>query len=154
MKLEEAKKIADEFINPFQTLFYKIEIVGSIRRGKSEVKDIDLIAIPTLEADFNSLLFERYIKKQGEKIITLEYKGIQIDLYLANSENYEVIKLIRTGSAEHNKKLCYLAQQKGWKLKANGEGLIDEKGNLISNREETILKILLGRYIEPKEREK
>jgi DNA polymerase/3'-5' exonuclease PolX len=42
MKLEEAKKIADEFINPFQTLFYKIEIVGSIRRGKSEVKDIDL----------------------------------------------------------------------------------------------------------------
>ena len=39
------------------------------------------------------------------------------------------------------------------KLKANGDGLFDNNGKLISDTERGILEKLLGRYVEPEKRE-
>lgn len=99
----------------------------------------------------------------GPDIKRFFYKGIMIDIYLAKPEEFETLTLIRTGSLEHNIRLTTLAKGKGMRLYANGMGLWrvipnpkDEKNptptELVSNTEEGILKVLLGKYVEPKDR--
>jgi len=137
MKLEQAKQIAIEYVELNKSKYSKVEVVGSIRRNKSECKDIDIVAIPIIKTD--------------KKILKEDFKGMKVEIYLTNETDYEVIKLIRTGSAEHNKKLCILAKQKGMSLKAGGEGLVNNDG-VIDKTEKGILTVLLGKYIEPEER--
>ncbi len=150
MELQKAEEIAKEFINKIQDECIKVEVLGSIRRRKPQVKDIDLLIIPKNILFLSSPTFTIPISKRGEKLIRASYEGIQIDIYLANQDNWEVLKLIRTGSAEHNRNLCLLAIKNGWKLKANGEGLITDKGTIKTER--GILEALLGKYIEPEDR--
>jgi len=138
MMHEKIKKIAEEYIALNKDKYSKIEIAGSIRRNKNECKDIDLVAIPLIPTE--------------KKILKEEFKDVRVEIYLTNEENWEVIKLIRTGSANHNRKLCFLAKVRGLSLKANGKGLVDKEEKVISNTEEGILKNLLGTYIEPKDR--
>jgi len=144
MKLEEAKQIAEKYIELNKCKYTEMEVVGSIRRQKAEVNDIDIIAIPVVP--------------DKKKIIREMFMGAQIDLYIATPFNFDVLKLIRTGSANHNKKLCFLALRNGWKLKANGEGLLlltpNNAGALITiTSERGILEKLLGKYIEPEQRD-
>jgi DNA polymerase/3'-5' exonuclease PolX len=47
MLLREAKEIADQFLLAHGHWFDRAEIAGSIRRGKPEVKDIEVVAIPS-----------------------------------------------------------------------------------------------------------
>ena len=61
-------------------------------------------------------------------------------------------QLIRTGSAEHNRKLCSMALKKGMKLHADGRGLYKDD-EMVSNTEEGILQILLGKYVKPEKRD-
>ena len=75
----------------------------------------------------------------------------QVDVYIANKENYEPLLLIRTGSKEHNVKLTTKAISLGMKLTANG--LIDNKtGKIIATSEKDIFKALKMNYIEPEKR--
>lgn len=135
-------------------LVEKISICGSIRRKKPEVNDADIIVLPKLNKNITGYLknFHKCIRA-GNKIVTVTYRGLDIDVYIATPENFGVLQLIRTGSAEHNKKLCTLALKKGWKLWADGSGLRTGDGDLISNTEIGILEKLLGKYVEPEERE-
>lgn len=99
----------------------------------------------------------------GIDIKRFQYKGISIDIYLAKPEEYETLMLIRTGSKEHNIRLTKLAISKGMRLYASGKGLwkvipnpLDPKNptpiELVSNTEDGILKALVGRYVESKDR--
>ena len=137
MKLEDARKIAEAYITKIGHQYKRIEIVGSIRRGKHEVKDIDLVAIPKFP--------------QEKQIIRTEVEGIKVEVYIANDKNYEVLRLIRTGSAQHNIKLASMAIKKGCRLNF-AEGLILKDGSSIKTEKE-ILETLLGTYIDPKDRE-
>ena len=153
--LEEAKAIAKEIVDFLTPNSEKVEIVGSIRRGKPVVHDVDLIILPK-----NSLMMGavfRYIpnakiKKQGDKLVSLLYKSVQVDCYLANHSTYEVVRLIRTGSTESNIRLCSEAKKRGWRMQIGGNGLYDEKGELISGTEEGILMAVFGKNIPPEER--
>ena len=150
--LNEAITIAEELKTYFLNHANKVEIVGSIRRKKEFVNDIDFVVIA--KPFFVNSLFNLNIKmrKLGKKLLEFAYKDVQVDVYFANEENFEVIKLIRTGSANHNIKLCSLAKNKGMHLFADGQGLW--KGfEKVSDTEEGILKELLGEYIEPEMRE-
>ena len=146
MERKQAKLIAEKIININKPEFEKLEVVGSIRRERPEVNDIDIVGIFTKDMLDT---FPESAKKR--RIIKGKCDGINFEIYIAKPEEYEVIKLIRTGSKEHNIKLCKLALAKGWKLKANGEGLITDKG--VIKTERGILEALLGKYIEPKDRE-
>lgn len=152
MKLQEAKKLAEQTLCYFSPYVKRIEVVGSIRRECPEVNDIDIILIPDVIFQLVIQELRPNIKKLGDKLIIYELNGIQYDLYICNEENWEVIKLIRTGSKEHNKKLCFLAIKKGLSLKAGGEGLVNKDGKVISNTEKGILENLLNKYIEPQNR--
>lgn len=156
IELKEARRIGEEFLKLIDNSIVKGEICGSIRREKDLVHDIDLVVLPQNQFTFAGDLLIKLptpskIIKQGNKLIQIKYQDVQVDIYLANKINYEVIKLIRTGSANHNVKLCSIAKRKGWHLYANGKGLYDGD-DLITNTESGILIKLLGKDVPPKER--
>lgn len=155
MKLDKANDVAEDVVKLLKPFSYKIEICGSIRRKKPDVHDIDLVVIPNpefydeIKRIFSSDSFIRF----GEKIIQLKHEGCQVDIYIATTKSFSVLKLIRTGSAEHNMKLCSMALARGMRLRANGIGLCDGNGYVIADTERKILTTLLGKYIEPEDRD-
>ena len=144
MKLEEARPIGERVKDILSPHCDKIKIVGSIRRGKAFVHDIDMVAIPKPETE---LLLNTVLCSIG----TVE--NITVDIYLATPATWATLLLIRTGSAESNIRLSGLAKSKGWHLKASGEGLFDEDDNRIAgDTEESIFSALGIPYLEPNER--
>lgn len=155
MNLGVAKEKAERIRATLAPFCSKIEIVGSIRRGKPEVKDIDIVLIPGndplgLNAALKSL---GRMEMGGEKLRRFSVVGTQFDIYFATEENWATLLLIRTGSTEHNKKLCTLAKSRGWKLCAGGEGLFNARGERIAgDSEKSIFSALSLPYKEPWER--
>ena len=154
MKLAEAQSIFNEIFYRLKPYCERIEVVGSIRRLKPEVGDIDIILIP---ADAWEL--DKEIDRlgppiaDGEKLRRVEYNGTQVDIYYATPKTWSTLLLIRTGSKENNIQLCSQARSLGMKLKANGDGIIDVGGQLIPiESEEQVYKILGLKYQEPWER--
>ena len=160
MTLEEAKLIAERVKQTLSPYCDRIEIAGSIRRGRPLVHDIDIVMIPKPEAalTINYVLSHiGTIAKDGPKIKQLWYTEnqslISVDLYLATPATWATLLLIRTGSKENNIRLCSLAKRKGWQLKANGDGLFDENSNRVAgDTEESIYQALDIPYQEPHRR--
>src|SRR5579872_892171 len=159
--------------------FIKYEVCGSIRRRKPQVGDIDIVAIPKLYYNIGEETLSNFIKKidpkgiseaeklgksgvkrflDGDLIKRFEFKGMSVDLYLADEKTFGTLVLIRTGSKEHNIKLTSIAKERGLKLFASGKGLceVDKDGNIIktiSTEENEILAILLGKIPSSTERD-
>ncbi len=146
MGIQEARRIAEAFVRLIRSQCERVEIVGSIRRGKARVNDIDIVAIPK-----NPRRFQYRMQSQavGLGIFVFEFLGAKIDLFLATRQNYGVSKLIRTGSAQFNMRLCLAAKKKGWVLDFT-RGLVTDKGEI--RTEEAILRSLLGRVPNPRDR--
>lgn len=121
-----------------------IQVAGSIRRGKSMVKDIDLVVIPKMLSKESLLGVSDEISKTdfyeavrwqlwsitavGTKLIRGQSyistgASISVDIYLATPETFATLLLIRTGSLEHNIWLATRAKDCGGKLHADGSGL-------------------------------
>ena len=160
LEFSEANQIAEEV--KFQVVRYceKIVVVGSLRRSKPTVRDVDFVVV-TNDLDWYNLGQElRRMKTKkvtaGNKIIKTLYpvkdKYFQLDFYRASSDNFGVIKLIRTGSADHNMWLAQLAISKGMRIKFS-QGLIKEGKVIAGKTEEGIFEALEIPYKEPKDRE-
>jgi len=160
MRLEEATTIAEKVKESLSPYCEKIEIAGSIRRGKPTVNDIDMVLIekPKAVLLLSSLIASMgRIVLNGDRIKRLWYgdkqSGISIDIYIATPYTWSTLLLIRTGSKENNIRLASLAKRKRWHLKANGDGLFNEKGERIAgDTEESIYQALGIPYQEPWER--
>ena len=160
LEFSEATQIAEEV--KFQVGRYceKIVVVGSLRRNKPKVRDVDFVVVTT-DLDWHNLGQElRRMKTKkvtaGNKIIKTLYpvkdKYFQLDFYRASNDNFEVIKLIRTGSADHNMWLAQLAISKGMRIKFS-QGLIKDEKVIAGKTEEGIFEALEIPYKEPKDRE-
>lgn len=138
MKLQAAKAIADHLVEQLAPHCIRIEIAGSIRREKPEVKDIEIVAIPK---PYEIGLFEsgiatvvnRWEKVKGElpckytqRIIRSE-TPIKLDLFFATPDNYGLILAIRTGSAEYSHQVLAL----GWSKKGyeSVDGILHHKAS-------------------------
>jgi DNA polymerase (family 10) len=154
MLLEQGKAIAAEVIELLSPFCHRIEIAGSIRRKKQFVNDIDVVLIPSDPWNLIALLDKKgHYLKNGPKIKRWLYRSAAIDFYFATRETWATLFLIRTGSKENNIRLCSLAQQKGWHLKADGEGLFDADGKRIAgDTEESIYETLGIPYQQPEDR--
>jgi len=153
MQLEEAQRLAEQFVNEIAICCEKVKIVGSVRRRKPEVKDIDLVLLVKPEHWWDFTLKLRQLSKiiiDGKQVKRVVYKGEQIDLYFATPETWGTLVLIRTGSAEHNIKLSMIAQKKGLKLSHSG---LSRNGQVIATVEKEIFEALDLPYVEPEERE-
>ena len=154
MKLKDAQKLSERIMEQIRPFCDRLAVAGSIRRRKSEVRDVDFVLIP------KPLLWHRIIAtlqwnmdakvlKHGEKAAQLTIDGVNVDLYSAIEETWEPLLLIRTGSAENNIKLSMIARKKGMKL--SHKGLIkDEK--IVASTEKEIFNLLGLSHIPPKER--
>lgn len=157
IELSRAQKVAEgivELLSPYCSR--PPEVVGSIRRKKSWVNDIDLVVIPkdlwSLHAELTRLGGGK-LKMSGPKIIRVMYGSIQVDVYVADEHTWATLLLIRTGSAENNIRLCTVARDRGWRLAASGDGLFNETGERIAGDTEQSIYAALGlRYQAPEER--
>ena len=151
MLLEQALKLSQEIVEQILPYCDRVEVAGSIRRKKSEVRDVDIVLIP------KPLLWHRIIAtlqramdakllKRGDSIAQLAMNAVNVDLYVANEQTWEALLLIRTGSAEHNIKLSQIALRKGMKLTHRG---LTKGGKVIASTEREIFWALDLPYVEP-----
>ncbi len=138
----------------------QIAIAGSIRRKKTEVKDIEIVAIPK---PYETGLFESGIAavvNQWEKVkgeLPSKYtqrilpEGIKLDLFFAERENWGLILAIRTGSAEYSHKvLATECVKRGYK---SVDGHLTHEGKRVAILEEKDLFKRIGlAYVEPEKR--
>ena len=158
MRLEQARQIANNIKKILTPYCDRIEIAGSIRRGKPIVHDIDIVLIEKPESALiipSLLATIGAITLNGSKIKRLHYgdADINIDIYTATPASWSTLLLIRTGSKENNIRLATIAKRKGWQLKANGDGLFNNHGDRIAgDTEQTIYQVLDIPYQKPHDR--
>jgi DNA polymerase (family 10) len=164
--LAEGKKVADMVIARLSPFCERIQVAGSIRRERPRVNDVDIVLIPN---DFWGLAGEMRTMGAGhnpgfKRIEKVTHDGFPVDLYLATRESWATLLLIRTGSKEHNIRLCSRARAYGMKLRADGAGLFQlatnqteyedgEDTRIAGDSEESIYEALGLRYLKPTERE-
>lgn len=161
MNANDARDIADRLITALAPACERIAVAGSLRRRRPDVHDIDLVLIPRDRVALQIQVLEIYGRKpekMGEHYLMLKsFDGIQVDLYLATPETWATLLLIRTGSKAHNIQLAQRARAKGYRLKANGEGIdgpLDATGApRLMHSEADIFQTLGLPYREPWERE-
>lgn len=127
MKLAEAQAIANTCKSKLAPYCTVCEIAGSIRREKLEVKDIEIVCIPSLVTVPNGLFdkmevrhpeFATVVRNLGLLIKgspdhgkyvqlvlnadTFPDTSIKVDLFIATPENFGYIYMLRTGSSGWN----------------------------------------------------
>jgi DNA polymerase (family 10) len=164
----EVEPLAFKILEAIEPYCVRVEVAGSFRRQKQTVNDLDIVVqlkplplywlqiIKLIRSEFNALTV-----KQGDKLATLNVpfaskqgQGyVQVDFYRADPNTWGILLLARTGSKEHNVKLCNLAISKGLRLQYS-VGLTDKYGNVVAGRtEEEVFQGLGLDYIQPKDRE-
>lgn len=172
MELAKAEKIAHKYVDLLSPFCERIEIAGSVRRKKPEVKDIEIVCIPKIvnvindwEEMWQSLTHEE-VHPEFVKIVntlpkvkgepTGKYtqrilpEGINLDLFMANKENWGYILAIRIGPDGYSKYLADTWVRLGYK---GIDGMLTKNGQPIPVPEEKDLFWLLGlEYVEPEYR--
>ena len=135
MEYTQALEIANKLIEKLSPVCKKIYIAGSVRRKKSEVKDIELIVSP-IQYDFSDGdLFEPTIEQKPipdftkavnelGKIIKGNSHGRYMQIYLPERVNLDLFipdevdfirqYVIRTGSADYSKTIANAWVRLGW----------------------------------------
>jgi DNA polymerase/3'-5' exonuclease PolX len=182
IQLAHAQIIVQDLINLFNPFCERIEVAGSVRRKKNIVKDIELVIIPkkaiekaglfgdeeniTYPLDsfiLNNSQFQLRPNKLGgtsygekNKLLMFnhqEYGWIALDIFTADESNFTMIKFIRTGGAENNKRIALTANQLGMNLRIYESCFVDKRGfKYQMNSEEQIYKFLGLPYLKPEER--
>jgi DNA polymerase (family 10) len=148
LDLKTAENIAGIVVSLVDAWCEKIEVVGSIRRKRPEIHDVDFV-VQTYEDEHNEHwkgLKDTMMSFAGAKVmlngdevfrslLPFEGKWVQVDFYRAKPETYGIHKLIRTGSAEHNVYLAKLAIKKGMRLQYS-KGLV-RNGEVIAGKNES-----------------
>ena len=157
MEYSKAFEIAEKTKSQLAPFCERIEIAGSIRRRKANVKDIELVAIPK---PYNTGLFEsgiatvvnRWEKVKGE--LPCKYtqrilpEGISLDLFFAEPDNWGLIFAIRTGSADYSHMTLATTWVK-FGFKSEG-GYLTRNGLRINIREEKdLFELLEIPYLDP-----
>jgi len=140
-------------------LVERVEIVGSIRRMKETIGDIDILTIikpgvdPMKVMDFFVSLPEikEVIAKGPAKTSVVLKIGMDCDLRVFEEKSFGAAMLYFTGSKEHNIEVRKIAIKKGYKL--NEYGLFKDDTLVAGKSEEEIYRKLGMQYIPPEMRE-
>lgn len=146
-----ARKVAGRLLLHLAPHCERIEIVGSLRRGKDQVGDVELLYIPRYDAAMlpgemfpqaeqnlvdlaiEQLLLAGMLEKRrnvngsemyGEKNKLVRDTGtaLPLDLFAASHENWFNYLVCRTGGAKSNMAICNAAIARGWKWNPYGPG--------------------------------
>lgn len=126
MIYSQALEIAQKVKAQLQPHCDRIEIAGSIRRKRAQVKDIEIVAIPK---PYDTGLFESGIAtvinqwpavkgtlpcKYTQRMLP---EGIAVDIFFAEPDNWGYILAIRTGSADYSHMLATRWSKMGYQGK-------------------------------------
>lgn len=178
--LVEAEAIAAKLRDALAPLCDRIELAGSIRRGVSLVKDIELVAIPKTERDLLGVVdpkmrteldvkIDRLVESgklawrvrhdgqriaQGSKFKALVAvkSGIAVDLFLVTPPaSWGAIFAIRTGPWQYSRALVTMCQSLG--LREHQGRLVRADGTEVDTPEEAdFIRACGAEYVEPRER--
>ena len=173
-----ASRVAHDFLSRIQDVCDKHEIVGSLRRQRDFVHDIDILVIPKCENTTDQTLFQEPVtvnlldrrldrlaadgflryELNGDKLkrfhVPARPKPMSIDLNVAAPSTWATLLLIRTGSRNHNILLARKAIDLHMILKADGTGLLSPGGSAIQVVDEIdIFRQLKVKFKLPQERE-
>jgi DNA polymerase/3'-5' exonuclease PolX len=153
--LEEARKIANEFIARTKDCYKRIEIGGSIRRKVPIVHDIDLCAIPAKK----TTEFKEAVEKAGGKLrrfggeyATVDYRGVQINVLFTTPEAWGAGIMWSTGPKGHTIGMNIKADQLGYKFNRLGIYRRSDDSLIPTPTEEDIAKLLHWEYKPPEQR--
>lgn len=122
MEYKEALKIANRVKEQLAPHCEKIHLVGSLRRRKPEVKDIEFVIVPKeydtgLFASGIAPVVNQWPKIKGDlpcKHTARQLpEGINLDLYICEQGNYGYMVAIRTGPSDYSKYLMARIKQRG-----------------------------------------
>lgn len=143
----EASIVAAELVAALRGGCERIEVAGSLRRGRPDVGDIELVAIPTITRETvpDGMFDERIVERDGlaEAVEALRADGVliphpdrpamgqrysrllhvgsglQVDLFaVLPPAQWGVIFLIRTGPADYSQRVVTLARKRGYHVSA------------------------------------
>lgn len=157
--LAEARAAAEQLCELLREAANRIEIAGSIRRGRPDVGDIEILYIPRTAqrkedwfSDRTFNLFDEFLDKfisagilarrrnvKGSEIWGPKNKlavhcatGIPVDLFAATAENWWNLLVCRTGPAESNTNIAMAAQRRGMKWSPYSPGFQCSNGDLLA----------------------
>ena len=137
MKFEEASKVGMEVIEMLAPRCERVMVAGSVRRGKAQPKDIELVLIPAMverrvdlftteqvysldevvlpELVEGRLVLDTEVKRNGPRYKRLIHvrTGAVVEVFAARPETWGYILALRTGPAEFMHKLVTAQSQRG-----------------------------------------
>lgn len=165
MEINKVTQIAKKYQNKLSNFCSRIEIAGSIRRQRQEVKDIELVCIPKMTFEPDGMFDKKEIRDSGFVTVVNSFprvKGngegkyaqiilpeeIHLDLFMTTPEQWGIIFMIRTGSAFFVKRMVTEIKKSGFKC---DEGFLKtEEGKIIPCYEEKEFFEITGmEYVEP-----
>lgn len=150
-----ALAVAGELVAGLRPACERLKVVGSLRRLKPDVGDVellflprredrpdpntlfgDLVAVDLAEAVIGDWLRRGVLRKRvdeagrttwgpSNKLAVHAASGIPVDLFAASAANWWSLVVCRTGSAASNTRICLAAEQRGWKWNPYGAGFYD-----------------------------
>jgi DNA polymerase/3'-5' exonuclease PolX len=176
-----ARKVAEQLVTELAPRCERIEIAGSLRRGKADVGDIEILYVPRIgqvhvagelfpkSGSLADELIEQWLTRgvltkrssingsatwgAQNKLAMHVASGIPVDLFATTGERWFVSLVVRTGSKEMNTHLASSALRRGMQLHAYGVLENTKTGEqIIPQSEREVFERLGVSYREPTER--
>ena len=150
---QDGMKIAMEIIDELKKVpgVERVEIAGSLRRQKPDVGDVDLIVLVKDRVELDKKMTEWWgLQKNGKAKHSGLIKQVQIDVNVADEENFGGMWMFSTGSATLNIAQRALAKTMG--LKLNEKGLWKGEERVAGRTEEEIYEKLGIEWLSPEKR--
>ncbi len=176
----EAMQVAEEIVAHLKPCCERIAIAGSLRRGKPEVGDIEILLVPKMTTRPDGLFDQRIVSVADEVIEQLLNQGyfakrpsktgvfswgvanklaihtaskIPVDLFTTDAARWFVALVLRTGSKDTNLALTTGANRKNANLMAYGAGVKWSDGTVTqATSEQHVFEMCGVPYKEPKDR--
>jgi len=156
-RIDVAKNYSKQLVDYLKPHVDKIKVVGSLRRYKETIGDIDILT--TGDADKimynvrNYPKMEKVLVSGDTKTSIMMDNGLQLDVRVVDENSWGAAIQYFTGSKQHNIKVRKEAQNKGWTL--NEYRLKDEDNDewIAGKNEKNIYESIGFDYIPPQLRE-
>jgi DNA polymerase/3'-5' exonuclease PolX len=156
--LADAMKLAKRFVATLRPHCARVEIVGSIRRQKPFVKDIELLIVslsgsikdpndffdhsikrPAVTIELDRLLKDQIIARRPNakghmswgdenKLAVHVESGMPVDFFFTTERKWFNALVVRTGPKQSNQAIAQAAINMGWHWHAYGEGFTRNDG--------------------------